>query len=160
MKNALLLLIPKVKNKRQFWLYTLFVFCIGVALAIPQFSLAHPGRTASDGCHYCRTNCDNWGVAWNERHCHRSKGLSQPSEPIRSHRGEPTGYTTPAPDYKTPTPKYVQPEPIVNQAKPEPGYEPPTKEIEQAQVSKVVDQTTPIQEKRRGFWGWLFSLFR
>ena len=31
---------------------------------------AHPGRTASDGCHYCRTNCDKWGVPWNERHCH------------------------------------------------------------------------------------------
>ena len=32
--------------------------------------LAHPGRTAADGCHYCRTNCDSWGVPWNERHCH------------------------------------------------------------------------------------------
>jgi len=31
---------------------------------------AHPGNTASDGCHYCRTNCDKWGVPWNERHCH------------------------------------------------------------------------------------------
>jgi len=31
---------------------------------------AHPGKTAADGCHYCRTNCDSWGVAWNERHCH------------------------------------------------------------------------------------------
>lgn len=32
--------------------------------------LAHPGRTASDGCHYCRTNCGKWGVAWDQRHCH------------------------------------------------------------------------------------------
>lgn len=31
---------------------------------------AHPGNTAADGCHYCRTNCDSWGVAWNQRHCH------------------------------------------------------------------------------------------
>ncbi len=31
---------------------------------------AHPGNTASDGCHYCRTNCDEWGVAYDERHCH------------------------------------------------------------------------------------------
>lgn len=31
---------------------------------------AHPGRTAADGCHYCRTNCDYYGVPWNERHCH------------------------------------------------------------------------------------------
>lgn len=33
---------------------------------------AHPGRTASDGCHYCRTNCDSWGVPWNQRHCNGS----------------------------------------------------------------------------------------
>lgn len=31
---------------------------------------AHHGRTAADGCHYCRTNCDSWGVPWNQRHCH------------------------------------------------------------------------------------------
>lgn len=31
---------------------------------------AHPGRTASDGCHYCRTNCSSWGVPANARHCH------------------------------------------------------------------------------------------
>jgi len=35
-----------------------------------QATFAHPGRTASDGCHYCRTNCGSWGVPWNERHCH------------------------------------------------------------------------------------------
>ena len=33
-------------------------------------ALAHPGNTAADGCHYCRTNCDSWGVPWYERHCH------------------------------------------------------------------------------------------
>ena len=31
---------------------------------------AHPGRTAADGCHFCRTNCDRWNVEANERHCH------------------------------------------------------------------------------------------
>lgn len=46
---------------------------------------AHPGRTSSDGCHYCRTNCDSWGVPWNERHCHN-------------------GYTTPTTPNPTPTP--------------------------------------------------------
>ena len=35
-----------------------------------QTASAHPGRTAADGCHYCRTNCSSWGVPWNERHCH------------------------------------------------------------------------------------------
>ena len=41
-----------------------------IALVFPYPTSAHPGRTAADGCHYCRTNCDKWGVAWNERHCH------------------------------------------------------------------------------------------
>lgn len=39
-------------------------------LMSPTLAYAHPGRTASDGCHYCRTNCDRWGVGWNVRHCH------------------------------------------------------------------------------------------
>lgn len=39
---------------------------------------AHPGRTAADGCHYCRTNCDEWGVPWNERHCHGSSNTQEP----------------------------------------------------------------------------------
>lgn len=39
---------------------------------------AHPGNTAADGCHYCRTNCDKWGVPWNERHCHNAKPKAAP----------------------------------------------------------------------------------
>lgn len=39
---------------------------------------AHPGRTASDGCHYCRTNCDKWGIPWNARHCHRGGAVAPP----------------------------------------------------------------------------------
>jgi hypothetical protein len=39
-----------------------------VATSFPSF--AHPGRTASDGCHYCRTNCGSWGVPYGQRHCH------------------------------------------------------------------------------------------
>lgn len=41
-----------------------------VALLWGQPASAHPGNTAADGCHYCRTNCDRWGEAWGERHCH------------------------------------------------------------------------------------------
>ena len=49
---------------------------------------AHPGRTAGDGCHYCRTNCDSWGIAWNERHCH---GGSAPvrTAPVQSAPAKP-----------------------------------------------------------------------
>jgi micrococcal nuclease len=46
------------------------------ALSFFELALAHPGRTASDGCHYCRTNCDKWSVPWNQRHCHN--GGTQP----------------------------------------------------------------------------------
>lgn len=37
---------------------------------------AHPGNTASDGCHYCRTNCDYWGEVYGERHCHGGADIS------------------------------------------------------------------------------------
>lgn len=45
----------------------------------PDSVNAHPGNTASDGCHYCRTNCDKWGVEWNERHCHNGKSIPKPT---------------------------------------------------------------------------------
>lgn len=45
---------------------------------------AHPGNTASDGCHYCRTNCDKWGVAWNERHCHGGRAANSSNEKINT----------------------------------------------------------------------------
>ena len=48
------------------WLSTALVVGLSFSTSLP----AHPGRTASDGCHYCRTNCDKWGVPWGERHCH------------------------------------------------------------------------------------------
>lgn len=56
-----------------------------LALVVPLTVAAHPGRTASDGCHYCRTRCDYWGQAWNARHCHG-------------------GYTAPTPSYSPPKP--------------------------------------------------------
>ncbi len=47
-------------------LYFLFVLIISSLYSVE----AHPWRTASDWCHYCRTNCDSWWVGWNVRHCH------------------------------------------------------------------------------------------
>lgn len=65
-----------------------------LGMAVPASSLlhAHPGRTAADGCHYCRTNCDKYGVPWNERHCHGG------SAPART-----------APVQSTPTPSTPKP---------------------------------------------------
>ncbi len=69
-----------------------------VAFLYTQPVYAHPGRTASDGCHYCRTNCDKWGEAWGERHCH---GALPPPPPTAS----PTTYIPKKPTpTNTPTP--------------------------------------------------------
>ena len=45
-----------------------FVFLLLIGSVSSGF--AHPGRTASDGCHYCWTNCDRWGEVEGARHCH------------------------------------------------------------------------------------------
>ncbi len=127
---------------------------IGILLLLLPLSssLAHPGNTAADGCHYCRTNCEKWGVPYGERHCHRSKGIPQPSEPIRSHRGEPKGYTTPAPDYKLPAPKAKNTS--------------PRSETPQGIVSSLsseADTSMPAPQKEKGgkgLWKWIFSIFK
>src|SRR3989338_8514384 len=109
---------------RKYLFIALFIYTFA-----PLAVSAHPGNTASDGCHYCRTNCDKWGVAWNERHCHASKGVSQPTEPIRSIRGEVRGTTVPAPEYKTPASQTIY------------------QESASARISNI-EMPTPKQEKR------------
>ena len=52
-------------------IFSLLILLIGFF----QIAYSHPGRTAADGCHYCRTNCDQWGVEWNVRHCHNRHTL-------------------------------------------------------------------------------------
>ena len=39
-------------------------------LVSPIIVNAHPGRTDSNGCHTCRTNCSKWGLSTGEYHCH------------------------------------------------------------------------------------------
>ena len=46
-----------------------FIFCV-VILFNPNVVLAHPGRTDSNGCHKCNTNCAKWGLDTGEYHCH------------------------------------------------------------------------------------------
>src|SRR3990167_218588 len=60
---------------------SLIIVLFSFLIFIPSVE-AHPGRTAADGCHYCRTNCDYWGVPWNERHCHGGSSGSTNNAPV------------------------------------------------------------------------------
>lgn len=96
--------------------YTLIVIIFIAVAFSPTATLAHPGRTDSFGCHTCRTNCPKWGLLYEEYHCHRSKGITQPKKPIKSHLNKNgTGYTDSAPEYKIP----VKVEPSQNYKQPE-----------------------------------------
>lgn len=60
---------------------------IKIILLIMIFSLflattyAHPGRTDSSGCHYCRTNCAKYGLETGEYHCHNSPKSTSTTSP-------------------------------------------------------------------------------
>ena len=60
------------------------ILALAILLLLPAIVFAHPGRTASDGCHYCRTNCDKWGVPWGERHCHSRESEPAPISEIKT----------------------------------------------------------------------------
>lgn len=45
---------------------------------LPASIPAHPGKTGSVGCHFCRTNCDKWGVPKGVKHCHEGKEQAVP----------------------------------------------------------------------------------
>lgn len=64
-------------------------------VGLPNTAFAHPGNTATDGCHYCRTNCDSWGVPWNERHCHVSYDPPTMSLPDNGNTNTSNIVTTP-----------------------------------------------------------------
>jgi hypothetical protein len=44
-----------------------------VVLVLPLNVSAHPGRTDINGCHTCKTNCEQWGLGCGEYHCHAEK---------------------------------------------------------------------------------------
>ena len=51
-----------------------------VFLAAAAAGLAHPGGRASDGCHFCRSNCEKWDLEKDERHCHDDGSASSASD--------------------------------------------------------------------------------
>jgi len=68
-----------------------YIFVIALFFAAsPLFVSAHPGNTDSSGGHYCRTNCDYWGVPWNQWHSHGGNSYRPPSN-----------FTSPAPTVPT-----------------------------------------------------------
>ncbi len=80
-------------------IFTLLSLTI-LTVAVP--ASAHPGRTAADGCHYCRTNCAKWGEVEGARHCHNAPApvldlieipveqVSEPVAPVVEPVDEPT----------------------------------------------------------------------
>lgn len=76
-------------------LATLLTWSVIVAAAGAAFfytggkAYAHPGGLSADGCHYCRTNCDKWGVPWNQRHCHKGPNSGSVQAPPAASRTLP-----------------------------------------------------------------------
>lgn len=50
-----------------------------ILLLVSTTVSAHPGRTDSNGGHYCRTNCAKWGLQTGEYHYHNGSGSSSSS---------------------------------------------------------------------------------
>ena len=75
--------------------FGVIIVCLLLFIFYPTVSFAHPGRTASDGCHYCRTNCAKWGEVENARHCHGGGSVPQP--PVEQVLPPPTTIPTRVP---------------------------------------------------------------
>lgn len=106
--------------KRQF----LFLLAICL-LTFPTIANAHPGRTDSNGGHYCRTNCDDWGVPWNEWHSHNAPAPTPEPEPAPT--PAPTPEPEPAPE---PAPAPVA-QPVQQSSEPAPPVEEPQAEVQE-----------------------------
>ncbi len=126
----------------------LFLLIFIIPLIFNNSVLAHPGRTATDGCHYCRTRCDYWGVPWNERHCHNG-GTVQGIQETTPYYNPPTNTSTP---WLTRTP--------VPTKTPIPTITPSTTITITPKPTKIVTRINKVQKqtvKKRTFWQWLFG---
>lgn len=61
---------------KRVMLCAVFFMCLIIGI-VPV--MAHPGKTDSKGCHYCRSNCASWGLRNGEYHCHNGGGSSSNS---------------------------------------------------------------------------------
>ena len=86
---------------KQYLFAAVLMVCGGYGEGVPLTAgaaWAHPGRTAADGCHYCRTNCDKWGEVAGARHCHQER---QPSHARQN--GQPSAHQPQAAADRRPT---------------------------------------------------------
>lgn len=83
-------------RQKLFLVFFLIIFLI-VFFYIPNSAFAHPGSVSSDGCHFCRTNCEKWGWTYNTRHSHSGQTCDPSKGPI-----DPL-YTGSAPSITSPT---------------------------------------------------------
>jgi protein-disulfide isomerase len=60
---------------------------LGFGLILPSTASAHPGATDYKGGHYCKTNCEEWGLFENEYHLHNANGT-----PIFTYDSNPAYY--------------------------------------------------------------------
>lgn len=94
-------------KKQSLW----FIFClvIGLSIFVAPVS-AHPGSVASDGCHYCRTNCEKWGFTYGTRHnpsnLSATCSCGAPVDPLYCRATTPEPTSMPLPTW-TPRPTQV-----------------------------------------------------
>ncbi|QMV40342.1 MBL fold metallo-hydrolase [Cohnella cholangitidis] len=78
---------------------SLTLLTIATLLLSTNVSMAHPGRTDSNGGHTCRTDCAKWGLKDGEYHYHNSDGTIKtktPSDPkVPTAPTSPLGPTSP-----------------------------------------------------------------
>lgn len=80
-------------NMRLAFILLFFLFF----LYFVPLTLAHPGNTSSDGCHYCWTNCARWGYTYGTRHSHGGNtcNCNGPVDPIYCRPPQPTPIVIP-----------------------------------------------------------------
>jgi hypothetical protein len=141
-------------------LITPLVIAATFLLAAPMAE-AHPGNTAGDGCHYCRTNCDTWGVPWNERHCHGGAVTPTVTNPVIEQTPiapktvvQPTVIPKPFPS-PSPSPS---PSPL---PEPSPSLSSSPLPSDNQEVLGASEATEKTETKRIGFFkrllNWLFG---
>jgi len=111
-----------------------FLLITFITFIVPTMVFAHPGGLNEDGCHYCRTNCEEkWGIPTNDYHCHAS--------------GDTSVYTDPAPSEPTPEPEPIEepaPEPTPESEPIEEPVPTPAPESNPESVSEPIEESAPV----------------